>query len=115
MTDSTLEKTLGRPPDATPGPTPDPRVAPTRERIPDLNFFFDEGVPLDQRRAPPRSLVLAQALHAALSLDAEKDGGAVSLRDRIVTDAFLRTEADRDQNVYLGSLFTRTLTRAVPD
>jgi len=37
------------------------------------------------------------------------------LRERIVTDDFLRGEADRDQNVYLGKLFTRRLTRAVPD
>ncbi len=115
MTDSTLEKTLGRPPDAAPGPTSDPRAAAKRERISDLNFFFDEGVALDQRRAPERTLLLAQALHTALSTDAEKDGVSASLSERIVTDAFLRTEADRDQNVYLGRMFTRTLTSAVPD
>lgn len=40
---------------------------------------------------------------------------AATRRDRIVTDAFLRGEADRDQNVYLGRLFTRVLTQAVPD
>ena len=33
----------------------------------------------------------------------------------IITDALLRAEADRDQNVYLGRLFTRQLTNAVPD
>jgi FAD/FMN-containing dehydrogenase/ferredoxin len=39
----------------------------------------------------------------------------VSLRERIITDDLLRREADRDQNVYLGPLFTRRLTQAVPD
>ena len=32
-----------------------------------------------------------------------------------MTNDALRGEADRDQNVYFGKLFTRTLTRAVPD
>ncbi len=32
-----------------------------------------------------------------------------------MTDPLLLAEADRDQNVYLGALFTRHLTRAVPD
>ena len=35
--------------------------------------------------------------------------------ERIVTDDLLRAEADRDQNVYLGPLFTRFLSNALPD
>ena len=44
-------------------------------------------------------------------------GGAEpeSVEARIVTDPELLAEYDRDQNVYLGSFFTRFLTRAVPD
>ncbi len=51
-------------------------------------------------------------LQAAVGDDA---AAAPTLRERIITDAFLRSEADRDQNVYLGKLFTRQLTKAVPD
>src|SRR5262245_49874722 len=45
----------------------------------------------------------------------EKTEAGQTLLDRVITDTFLRGEADRDQNVYLGGLFTRVLTRAVPD
>ncbi|HKQ58490.1 MAG TPA: FAD-binding oxidoreductase, partial [Candidatus Eisenbacteria bacterium] len=66
--------------------------------------------------APPRTRSLAQSLFDAVRSDSGEEGGArTSLCDRVITDAFLRSEADRDQNVYLGGLFTRVLTRAVPD
>ncbi|MEK7330176.1 MAG: FAD-binding oxidoreductase, partial [Candidatus Eisenbacteria bacterium] len=95
---------------------PDQRSGALRSAIPDLNFFFDEGRPPAERDAPPRTRALARSLFEALQAAAGEDGGAAaSLRERVITDAFLRGEADRDQNVYLGKLFTRRLTRAVPD
>jgi FAD/FMN-containing dehydrogenase/ferredoxin len=38
-----------------------------------------------------------------------------TLPERLVTDQLVREECDRDQNVYLGPLFTRFLSHAVPD
>ena len=115
MTDSFFERTIGQPLEAFSRLNLDQRQSLTREKIPDLNFFFDDGAPLEARRAPPRTLELAQSLCAALAAEPGGDGPAHTLRERIVTDAFLRSEADRDQNVYFGKLFTRTLTQAVPD
>ena len=57
----------------------------------------------------------ASLLEALRQESGEKTDAGVTLIDRVVTDTFLRGEADRDQNVYLGTLFTRVLTRAVPD
>lgn len=95
---------------------PDQRSSALRAAIPDLNFFFDEARPPDEREAPPRTRALARSLFEALHAAAGEDAGAAaSLRERVITDDFLRGEADRDQNVYLGRLFTRRLTRAVPD
>src|SRR5882762_1133973 len=95
---------------------PDQRSAALRSAIPDLNFFFDEGRAPADREAPPRTRTLARSLFEALQAGAGEDAGAAAtLRERVITDAFLRGEADRDQNVYLGKLFTRRLTRAVPD
>jgi FAD/FMN-containing dehydrogenase/ferredoxin len=92
---------------------PEPRGALAREKIPDLHAFFDEDRPLSERRAPRRTLELAQSLLAALN---PPDGPAArAIELRIVTDTLLREEADRDQNVYLGQLFTRRMTHAVPD
>src|SRR5262245_1781201 len=113
MPDSFFEKIFGQSFDAFRGSSPEPRRSAIRARIPDLNFFFAPGTPLDQREAPERTRRLARALHAAL---VEAVGAAdASLPERIVTDALLRGEADRDQNVYLGPLFTRRLTNALPD
>ena len=65
---------------------------------------------------PARTRSLAVALLEALRTEVgEKSEAAATLNDRVITDAFLRGEADRDQNVYLGPLFTRVLTQAVPD
>ena len=89
------------------------RAAAVRSAASDLHYFFDGGLPFDEREAPPRTRELALSLYEALSPQAE--ARAATLRERIVTDRLLREEADRDQNVYLGRLFTRRLTRAVPD
>lgn len=91
------------------------RAAALRGAIPDLHFFFDEGRAPGERDAPRRTLELARSLWTALVEDGEPRAAAASLRERIITDALLREEADRDQNVYLGRLLTRRLTRAVPD
>ncbi len=98
---------------------PDQRAAAARSAIPDLHFFFDEDRALGERAAPERTRALAVEIHRALS-EVERHGAAQessagTLRERIVTDALLRSEADRDQNVYLGRLFTRSLTNALPD
>jgi len=68
------------------------------------------------RPATERSRRLAASLAAHLGRAGECDGGAEApCETRLVTDPLLLAEADRDQNVYLGALFTRHLTRAVPD
>lgn len=92
----------------------DPRPA---DDLPaDLNWFLDDGRPPAEREGPPRTLELATSLHARLAgLAGVSERHAATLAQRIVTDATLRAEADRDQNVYLGRLFTRTLSHAVPD
>jgi glycolate oxidase len=66
--------------------------------------------------APTRTRVLAGRLLEVLRTEVgEKSEAGLTLNDRVITDTFLRGEADRDQNVYLGQLFTRVLTQAVPD
>ena len=114
MTDSFFERTFGQSLDALNGLTHDQRAGLVRAKIPDLNFFLDEGAALERRDAPPRTRAMANSLWAALIAEAKLEASE-ALRERIVTNAQLRTEADRDQNVYFGPLFTRTLTRAVPD
>ena len=94
---------------------PEARAHAVHAAIPDLNFFFDDGRAIADRDAPPRTRALAQSLYAALAEASPGDGASRTLRERIITNALLRAEADRDQNVYLGKLFTRSLTRAVPD
>jgi FAD/FMN-containing dehydrogenase/ferredoxin len=93
--------------------SPDARGRLAREAVPDLHQFFDGDRPLAEREAPSRTRALAQSLFAALG--GGTDAAEKALAERIVTDGLLRSELDRDQNVYLGPLFTRTLTRAVPD
>jgi FAD/FMN-containing dehydrogenase/ferredoxin len=123
MTEKPIRKTIPGISPELERPGPDTRAAagkpasPGTPRTPDtrdLHFFLDGDLPLEQRRAPTRTLALARALAESLALVAEGDGAA-TLHQRIVTDELLRHEADRDQNVYLGGFFTRTLTRAVPD
>src|SRR5260221_4360359 len=93
--------------------SPDQRAHVVRAVVPDLHYFFDGGRGFSDREAPTRTKTLAQSLFAALGGGSETAEKA--LAERIVTDGLLRSEADRDQNVYLGKLFTRTLTHAVPD
>jgi FAD/FMN-containing dehydrogenase/ferredoxin len=112
---SFLSRIIGQPLEAFTALGHAQRAAAIRESIPDLHFFLDEGRPLAERDAPERTRVLAQSLLKALEKEPEANGAPAHLRERIVTDALLRNEADRDQNVYLGRLFTRTLTHAVPD
>src|SRR5262249_1981966 len=94
------------------------RASAVRSAVPDLNVFI-ETRPIAERDAPERSKTIARSLLKALS-QVDRHGASDealigSLEARIVTDGVLRSEADRDQNVYLGPLFTRRLTRAVPD
>lgn len=110
--DSFLERAVGHPLDEFTKLTSEQRAGIVRARIPDLHFFFDEGRSPSERSAPSRTRELAGSLFHAI---AEGDGSSAGLSERIVTDPVLRQEADRDQNVYLGGLFTRRLTRAVPD
>src|SRR5690349_20426469 len=93
--------------------SPDQRAHVVRGAVADLHYFFDGGRKFSEREAPTRTRTLAQSLFQALGGDTETPEKA--LAERIVTDGLLRSELDRDQNVYLGKLFTRTLTRAVPD
>jgi FAD/FMN-containing dehydrogenase/ferredoxin len=95
----------------------DRRPGVMQEAVKDLHAFFDDARPLESRDAPGPTRAFARALHDAVSRAVDSAGrpASASLAERIVTDAFLRAEADRDQNVYLGKLFTRTLTNAVPD
>ncbi len=112
---SFLDRHLGQSPEAFAALPPEQRAPVVRASIPDLNFFFDEGRAYADRTEPLRTRELARLLHEALADLPDAAGSARTLRERIVTDGLLRGEADRDQNVYLGGLFTRRLTRAVPD
>jgi glycolate oxidase len=94
---------------------PEQRAAATRAVIRDLSFFFDEGSRFEDRPEPARTRAMALSLYQALKGAPEHSPSAKTLRERILTDSFVRSEMDRDQNVYLGRLFTRTLTNAVPD
>jgi len=121
MTDSIFQSRIRQPLDAFVRLSPDQRSGVIRAAVSDLNAFLDDGRALDQREAPERTRVMAQSLHAALEGIADDSPAArtgvrtATLAERLVTDPLLREEADRDQNVYLGKLFTRTLTSAVPD
>jgi FAD/FMN-containing dehydrogenase/ferredoxin len=92
----------------------DPRPA---DDLPsDLHWFLDDGRAPADRVGPARTIALAASLHTRLTgLTGVPDRHAATLAQRIVTDATLRAEAGHDQNVYLSRLFTRTLSRALPD
>ena len=69
-----------------------------------------------ERPASERSRRLALSLAAHLtSAGGLDDAAAASCAARLVVDPALLAESDRDQNVYLGRIFTRHLTKAVPD
>jgi len=111
LDDPTLRAAV--PPSFASGPD-DPRPA---DDLPsDLHWFLDDGRPPAEREAPPKTRELAASLHARLTgLPGVSDRHAGTLAQRVVTDATLRAEADKDQNVYLGRLFTRALSRSLPD
>ena len=84
--------------------------------VDDLHQFFNDArLPAD-RSGAPRTLRLASSLFAHLmrqdDVPAEQ---RQTLPERVITDRLVREECDRDQNVYLGPLFTRFLSHAVPD
>jgi FAD/FMN-containing dehydrogenase/ferredoxin len=89
---------------------------PAPDGVADLHSFLDDGLPPGERRAPRRSRELAaQLLERLAGLPGRSARLTATLPQRIVTDDLLRAEADRDQNVYLGPLFTRLLSNALPD
>src|SRR5262245_20763412 len=78
---------------------PEQRGPLVRGAIRDLNAFLDAGAPLDARRAPARTLELARSLFDAVRAESRDASTAATLDERIVTDEWVRQEADRDQNV----------------
>ncbi len=114
---SFLERTLGHSAAEIARLAPGERAALAHAAIPDLHIFFnsDAARDLERRAAPPRTRGLALSLMQAILALPESEEAQRSLPERLITDAFLRAEADRDQNVYIGAFFTRVLTRAVPD
>lgn len=107
-----LERLVGQPLDAFSRLPPEQRAGAIHAAVPDLHLFLDGGAEPGRRDAPPRTRSLAASLATAV---AGTPGEHPALAQRIVTDALLRHELAHDQNVYLGPLFTRRLTRAVPD
>ena len=94
----------------------DQRAREARAAVGDLNFFFDEDRPFAARDEPRRTTRLAATLAEALeATGADTAEARRSIQQRVVTNGLLRAECDHDQNIYLGKLFTRRLTRAVPD
>jgi FAD/FMN-containing dehydrogenase/ferredoxin len=88
---------------------------PAPEVVADLHALLGPAAPRE-RSAPRRSRELAAQLLARLAdLPGRSSRHTGTLAARIVTDDLLRGEADRDQNVYLGPLFTRFLSNALPD
>ena len=82
----------------------------------DLHWFLDDGRAPADREGPARTIALATSLYERLQgLGGANERHAATLPQRIVTDATLRAEADKDQNVYLGRAFTRALSHALPD
>ena len=108
-----LAETPGAPQSGAETPT---SGSPGEAAHPDLHSFLHGRRRLEERRAPARTLQLAVSLRDRIATGAGVPQRlAGTAEERIVTDELLRREADRDQNVYLGKLFTRRLTRALPD
>jgi hypothetical protein len=98
------------PPNTLPFETPHP------DGLTPLYYALAGGLSLAERPAGERSRRLAQSLAAHLRRAGLCDGTRESACEaRLIVDPLLLAEADRDQNVYLGRLFTRLLTDAVPD
>lgn len=82
----------------------------------DLHAFLHLAERVEERKAPQRTLEVAAALFAAIKSERGVEGREERLlAQRVVTDDLLRAECNHDQNVYMGSLYTRTLTHAIPD
>ena len=87
-----------------------------RPAIADLHAYINGGLAPAARECPEATRRMAVSLEAAVAaLHDEGSPAFASLADRLVTDASLRREAERDQNVYLGAPFTAWLTHARPD
>ena len=95
---------------------PGARAAAAREALVDLQGILQPVEAVADRDGPRATVELAGGLfeHVARALG-HSGRAARSLAQRVVTDGLLRAECNHDQNVYMGSLYTRTLTRAVPD
>ena len=103
------------PPDAAP-PASLPFELPYPGGLAALSDMLTGGLPVGERPAGARSRRLALSLAARLRRADRREGAAEAPGDgRLVVDPVLLAEADRDQNVYLGRIFTRHLTRAAPD
>jgi FAD/FMN-containing dehydrogenase/ferredoxin len=115
--------TEGPAPAASPGarrtsfPTAEsPQGSPLAAGVDDLHGFFNDRRLPAERSAAPRTRRLASSLFAHLMrLDDLPADHRQTLPERVITDQLVREECDRDQNVYLGLLFTRFLSHAVPD
>ena len=116
---SVFERFLGRTRDEFVALNHEQRAGVSNGAVPDLHRFLNDGVAPLKRPGPSRTRALAASLFDAMSKvvrhGAADQAAEKTLADRIITDELLRTESDRDQNVYLTALFTRTLTQAVPD
>lgn len=118
---SVLKRLLGRSLDEFVGLSPAERAREATDAVPDLHAFIDEAQAPQEREAPARTRELAASLLKALQgmPTAEANGqdadSRLDLPARVITNEFLREECDHDQNVYMGKLFTRRLTKAVPD
>ena len=85
-----------------------------RDRIPDLHGFVDGGRRVDERDLP--AAVRERGLGVRTAVEAVADAPGIRTLDaRILTDAFLRSEYAKDQNVYLGPFFLERLTHATPE
>src|SRR5437899_731628 len=68
MTDSLFQKRIAQPLDTFVRLSPEQRTAMIRAAVSDLNVFFDDGVALGERDAPPRPLALSRLDGIAVDL-----------------------------------------------
>lgn len=114
MSEGSLLSHIGISPERFLETPPGPRGEEIRAQIPDLHAHVDGGRPVEERSLPALTRERALALKSAVA-QACDDAGRVTLDARLLTDAFLRSEYRKDQNVYLGPFFLDRLTRATPD
>ena len=95
--------------------SPTRRAELARDAVPDLHGFLTHDATGGEDE-PERTRRLAEGLGGALRAVRDYDPARErEIAGRIVTNGLLRAECAHDQNVYLGPLFTRRMTRAVPD